>query len=40
MASAQTRPHWAPPSLRGGRMEAALRMLEIDVRLRLDGLLQ
>ncbi|GGU34443.1 hypothetical protein GCM10010178_28400 [Lentzea flava] len=34
------RPSWAPPVLRGVRMEAALRMLELDVRRRLDGLLQ
>ena len=35
-----SRPEWAPPSLRGGRMEAALRTLELDVRRKLDGLLQ
>lgn len=40
MPSAETRPHWAPPALRGGRMDAALRALELDVRRRLDGLLQ
>lgn len=34
------RPSWAPPVLRGVQMEAALRMLELDVRRRLDGLLQ
>jgi uncharacterized protein (DUF58 family) len=34
------RPAWAPPVLRGDRMEAGLRWLEIDVRRRLDGLLQ
>lgn len=34
------RPNWAPPVLRGDRMEAGLRLLEIDVRRRLDGLLQ
>jgi len=34
------RPSWAPPVLRGVRMEAALRMLELEVRRRLDGLLQ
>ncbi len=34
------RPDWAPPVLRGDRMEAGLRLLEIDVRRRLDGLLQ
>jgi uncharacterized protein (DUF58 family) len=40
MTDTATRPTWAPPSLRGGRMEAALRTLELDVRRRLDGLLQ
>ena len=39
-AKAEERPSWAPPVLRGVRMEAALRMLELDVRRRLDGLLQ
>lgn len=34
------RPSWAPPALHGGRMEAALRTLELEVRRRLDGLLQ
>ncbi|HET9142882.1 DUF58 domain-containing protein [Actinophytocola sp.] len=34
------RPHWAPPILQGERMEAGLRLLELDVRRRLDGLLQ
>ncbi|RSM79578.1 DUF58 domain-containing protein [Amycolatopsis sp. WAC 01375] len=34
------RPSWAPPVLRGERMEAGLRTLELDVRRRLDGLLQ
>lgn len=34
------RPATAPPSLRDGRMEAALRALELTVRRRLDGLLQ
>ncbi len=38
--SADSRPQWAPPSLRDGRMDAALRTLELDVRRRLDGLLQ
>ncbi len=33
-------PNWAPPVLRGDRMEAGLRLLELDVRRRLDGLLQ
>src|SRR2546426_1298453 len=36
----EERPRWAPPILRGDRMEAGLRLLEIDVRRRLDGLLQ
>lgn len=30
----------APPSMRDGRMEAALKALELSVRIRLDGLLQ
>jgi uncharacterized protein (DUF58 family) len=34
------RPSWAPPVLQGDRMEAGLRTLELDVRRRLDGLLQ
>lgn len=34
------RPGWAPPILRGERMEAGLRTLELEVRRRLDGLLQ
>jgi uncharacterized protein (DUF58 family) len=34
------RPSWTPPILRGERMEAGLRLLELDVRRRLDGLLQ
>ncbi len=34
------RPATAPPSLRDGRLEAALRTLELSVRGRLDGLLQ
>ncbi|RKT88326.1 Protein of unknown function DUF58 [Saccharopolyspora antimicrobica] len=34
------RPSWAPPSLDTGRMEAALKSLELSVRGRLDGLLQ
>ncbi|GAA4534504.1 DUF58 domain-containing protein [Amycolatopsis samaneae] len=33
-------PAWAPPILRGDRLEAGLRTLELDVRRRLDGLLQ
>jgi uncharacterized protein (DUF58 family) len=36
----QERPSWTPPILRGERMEAGLRLLELDVRRRLDGLLQ
>ncbi|MGH3914474.1 MAG: DUF58 domain-containing protein, partial [Pseudonocardiaceae bacterium] len=31
---------WAPPALRDGRMEVALRALELTVARRLDGLLQ
>ncbi|MGH4027025.1 MAG: DUF58 domain-containing protein [Pseudonocardiaceae bacterium] len=31
---------WAPPALQEGRMEVALRALELTVRRRLDGLLQ
>jgi uncharacterized protein (DUF58 family) len=34
------RPPWAPPVLRGERLEAGLRTLELEVRRRLDGLLQ
>lgn len=34
------RPPWAPPVLRGDRLEAGLRTLELEVRRRLDGLLQ
>jgi uncharacterized protein (DUF58 family) len=34
------RHRWAPPALREGRMEPALRALELTVRCRLDGLLQ
>ncbi len=34
------RPATAPPSLRDGRLEVALRTLELSVRRRLDGLLQ
>ncbi|HJQ47970.1 MAG TPA: DUF58 domain-containing protein [Amycolatopsis sp.] len=40
MASEENRPSWAPPILRGDRLEAGLRTLELDVRRRLDGLLQ
>ena len=36
----ETRPNWAPPVLRGDRLAAGLRTLELDVRRRLDGLLQ
>ncbi|TCO53466.1 uncharacterized protein DUF58 [Actinocrispum wychmicini] len=39
-APEEQRPNWAPPILRGERMEAGLRLLELDVRRRLDGLLQ
>ncbi|TCP50850.1 uncharacterized protein DUF58 [Tamaricihabitans halophyticus] len=39
-ADAAARPSWAPPVLRGDRLEAGLRTLELDVRRRLDGLLQ
>src|SRR3954466_2500070 len=34
------RPSWAPPVLRGERLEAGLRTLELYVLRRLDGLLQ
>lgn len=34
------RPTWAPPLLREGQLQAALRNLELTVRQRLDGLLQ
>jgi len=34
------RPGWAPPIMQGERMEHGLRLLELDVRRRLDGLLQ
>ncbi len=34
------RPSWAPPIMQGDRMEHGLRLLELDVRRRLDGLLQ
>jgi uncharacterized protein (DUF58 family) len=34
------RPRWAPPVLREEKLESALRTLELDVRRRLDGLLQ
>ncbi|MGB8201099.1 MAG: DUF58 domain-containing protein, partial [Pseudonocardiaceae bacterium] len=40
MTTRGERHHWAPPALREGRMEAALRALELTVRRRLDGLLQ
>jgi uncharacterized protein (DUF58 family) len=36
----EERPSWAPPILQGDRMEHGLRLLELDVRRRLDGLLQ
>lgn len=32
--------NWAPPVLKGDRLEAGLRTLELEVRRRLDGLLQ
>jgi uncharacterized protein (DUF58 family) len=35
-----TRPAWAPPELRGQTLEAGLSTLELQVRRRLDGLLQ
>jgi uncharacterized protein (DUF58 family) len=38
--SAAERPAWAPPILHGDRLAAGLRTLELDVRRRLDGLLQ
>ncbi|HEX5115656.1 MAG TPA: DUF58 domain-containing protein [Pseudonocardiaceae bacterium] len=34
------RPSWAPPILQGDRLAAGLRTLELDVRRKLDGLLQ
>jgi uncharacterized protein (DUF58 family) len=37
---AQRAQPWAPPILRGDRMQAGLRLLELDVRRKLDGLLQ
>ncbi|NKQ52590.1 DUF58 domain-containing protein [Amycolatopsis sp. K13G38] len=40
MVSEGNRPSWAPPILRGDRLEAGLRTLELEVRRRLDGLLQ
>ncbi|MGH3435961.1 MAG: DUF58 domain-containing protein [Sciscionella sp.] len=40
MKSKAARPAWAPPILRGDRLEAGLRTLELEVRRRLDGLLQ
>ncbi|TNC25402.1 DUF58 domain-containing protein [Amycolatopsis alkalitolerans] len=40
MADKDKRPGWAPPILRGDRLEAGLRTLELEVRRRLDGLLQ
>lgn len=39
-ATDSERPGWAPPILRGDRLEAGLRALELQVRRRLDGLLQ
>ncbi|GAA2792603.1 DUF58 domain-containing protein [Saccharopolyspora taberi] len=40
MSSAAPRPSWAPPALDSGRLQAALKSLELTVRGRLDGLLQ
>ena len=40
MSKKKERPGWAPPILQGDRMEHGLRLLELDVRRRLDGLLQ
>lgn len=40
MTAAGNRPSWAPPELTSGRMQEALRALELTVRRRLDGLLQ
>ncbi|MBB4912408.1 uncharacterized protein (DUF58 family) [Actinophytocola algeriensis] len=40
MSREKERPSWAPPILQGDRMEHGLRLLELDVRRRLDGLLQ
>ncbi|RJQ77102.1 DUF58 domain-containing protein [Pseudonocardiaceae bacterium YIM PH 21723] len=40
MTQAEARPSWAPPELADGRLDAGLRTLELDVRRRLDGLLQ
>jgi uncharacterized protein (DUF58 family) len=39
-AKDRERPGWAPPIMQGERMEHGLRLLELDVRRRLDGLLQ
>lgn len=39
-ASSDRRPSWAPPVLAGDRLESGLRTLELEVRRRLDGLLQ
>ncbi|MCR3718245.1 MULTISPECIES: DUF58 domain-containing protein [Prauserella salsuginis group] len=38
--SREGRPSWAPPVLRGDRLAAGLRTLELEIRGRLDGLLQ
>lgn len=40
MSEPEPRPRWAPPVLREEKLESALRTLEMDVRRRLDGLLQ
>ncbi|RCW46000.1 uncharacterized protein DUF58 [Halopolyspora algeriensis] len=39
-AADDQRPSWSPPSLHSGRLQVALRSLELTVRGRLDGLLQ
>lgn len=40
MKTEKGRPSWAPPVLRGERLQAGLKTLELEVRRRLDGLLQ
>ncbi len=40
MSASEERPSWAPPSLDTGRLQVALRTMELSVRRRLDGLLQ
>lgn len=39
-APEEERPSWAPPALDTGRLQVALRTMELNVRRRLDGLLQ